>query len=428
MAYQGFLERPITGWGQEGFNYVFEKFYNPALYSQEPWFDRAHNAFIDWLVAGGLPAFLLYIALFGTALTLLWSSRELSFAERTALTAALVGYAIHNLFVFDNLYSYVYFFAILALIDSQVGKPLNYFEKLPEAKKSTDANLAFAGACVGIVALIAFINYPGMRASSELIAALSNQPGGAPQNVAIFQDLVLHPSFAAQEVREQLVSFAQLVAQSNSVATDTVAEVTEMAVGEMNEQVTEHPGDARTLLELSLAYRTGNDAADSLKAILAAEAVAPNKEQIYIEEGVTRWDMGDATGAAAAFAKAYALGPQFTDLATYAAAGDFITGQPAAARAILQQSFGTTTVDSDVLGLAYYRTNDYPDLIRLWQLRAGESSATADTAYGLAAAYYIAGQKGAAIAAINAAMLKYPSTTSEGAALLSEIQSGASIQ
>ncbi len=39
------------------------------------------------------------------------------------LTAALAGYAVHDMFVFDNLYSYVYLFAILALIDSQVARP-----------------------------------------------------------------------------------------------------------------------------------------------------------------------------------------------------------------------------------------------------------------------------------------------------------------
>src|SRR3989344_4676363 len=63
MAYEGFLVRPLTGWGQEGFNYVFNRFYDPSLYHQEPWFDRAHNAFIDWLVAGGPPGLPLLLSL-----------------------------------------------------------------------------------------------------------------------------------------------------------------------------------------------------------------------------------------------------------------------------------------------------------------------------------------------------------------------------
>ncbi|MDO8634128.1 MAG: O-antigen ligase family protein, partial [archaeon] len=50
MAFQGFKERPIFGWGQESFNYVFNKYYDPKMYSQEQWFDRTHNVFFDWLI------------------------------------------------------------------------------------------------------------------------------------------------------------------------------------------------------------------------------------------------------------------------------------------------------------------------------------------------------------------------------------------
>src|SRR3989344_5477128 len=51
MAWEGFKERPILGWGQEGFNYVFNKYYNPNMWRQEQWFDRTHNIFFDWLIA-----------------------------------------------------------------------------------------------------------------------------------------------------------------------------------------------------------------------------------------------------------------------------------------------------------------------------------------------------------------------------------------
>lgn len=422
MAYEGFLARPITGYGQEGFNYVFEKYYEPALYAQEPWFDRAHNAFIDWLVAGGLPALVLYLALFGTALTLLWRSTTLSLVERIALTAAIVGYACHNLFVFDNLYSYIYFFAILALIDSQVGRPIAYFEKLPEADAASALSTALpiAGACA--IVLIAFVNYPGMRASGELIQALSTQEGGTAQNFSIFQNLLTHPSFAAQEEREQLVSFATSVAGSASVPTEMKQQVVRFAAAQMAEQIAEHPGDARTLLELSLIYRAGGNPQESLKAIAAAEALAPKKEQIYVQEGATRWDSGDAVGAAAAFDKAYQLGPQFSDLAAYAAAGKFITNHAADGRAILERSFGTTTVDNDALALAYYRTQNYADLIALWRLRTQAAGANADAGFGLAAAYYFAGQKSAAIAQVNATVAKYPAAASLGAQIIAQIE------
>jgi O-antigen ligase len=425
MAWEGFTESPktvIVGWGQEGYNYIFNKYYDPSLYAQESWFDRAHNAFIDWLVAGGIPAFLLYIALFGTVLVALWQSSTLERSERIALTAALVGYAIHNMFVFDNLYAYIYFFAILALIDSQVARPIQWFQDMPELDAASGLTLALPVAAIAIVVLIGFVNYPGIRTNLELIDALSPQAGGTAQNYAIFEDLVKHPSFAGQEVREQIVSFASTVAGDSSTPTATAQEFVTLAVQQMTLQVQQHPGDARTVLELSAAYQAGDDDADALTAMEAAAALSPGKEQILVQEGATEWDMGDTKDAAADFAKAYALGPQFTDLASYAAAGDLITGDKAGADQILEQNFGTTTVDSDALALAYYRTEDYQDLVKLWQLRVSEPSATADTYFGLAAAYYVAGEKQAALNEVQAAVAAFPSAASEAAEVTAEIE------
>lgn len=424
IAYEGFLASPVVGYGQEGFNYVFNKYYDPAMHAQEPWFDRAHNAFIDWLIAGGLPAFLLYLALFVTAIAALWRGDTLlSRSERIALTCALVGYAFHNLFVFDNLYSYVYFFAILALVDSQVGKPITFFERAEHMSESAAAAIALpiAGAC--LIAALWFVNYQGMADANELIAAISPAPDPS-QNLATFQDLLSHPGFAGQEEREQLVSFASSLVNDQSAPDALKQQTLTFAAEQMQLQIQEHPGDARTVLELAALYRAGGDNTDALKAIQAASALSPGKEDIYVQEGATYWDSGDVVDANAAFQKAYALGPQFADLATYAAAGDFIVGDSKDAYALLEKTFGTTVVDDDVLALAYYRTKDYPDLIKLWQLRNSGTGATANTAFGLAAAYYLAGDDADAIATINAAIVKYPDQATAGAQLIQEIKSG----
>src|SRR3989338_1800558 len=75
MALEGFKERPIIGWGQEGFNYVFNKYYDPNMWAQEQWFDRTHNIFFDWLIAGGLFGLLAYLSLFCALLFYLWRGK-----------------------------------------------------------------------------------------------------------------------------------------------------------------------------------------------------------------------------------------------------------------------------------------------------------------------------------------------------------------
>lgn len=56
IALKGIAEKPIFGWGKENIYRVFDKYYNPAIYvisSKEQWIDRAHNVFLDELIAGG---------------------------------------------------------------------------------------------------------------------------------------------------------------------------------------------------------------------------------------------------------------------------------------------------------------------------------------------------------------------------------------
>ena len=422
MAWEGVKDRPLTGYGQEGFNYIFNTYYDPSLHAQEPWFDRAHNAFIDWLAAGGLPAFLLYVSLFISAVVMLWKSSALSRPERIALTAVLAGYAVHNLFVFDNLYSYIYFFAILSLIDSQVARPHKRLEEAPTLEAEAGMTYALPIAAVAAIVLIWTVNVPGMRVASTLITALTPAVAGIGANIAVFEDLVAHPSFAAQEIREQLVSFASSVAQSPSATNEEKQRAVALAVVEMQRQVMAYPLDAREHLQLSYAYRVAGDGVSALEEIRAASKLSPKKESMWIEAGALAWDSGDVKAAQADFAQAYALGPQFTELATYAAAGNIAIGDTAAADKILLAAYGTTVVDNDVLAVAYYRTKDWPRLTGIWKLRTSAPGASAEAWFGLAASYYAAGDFANAITTINKAVALFPEAAASGAAAISQIQ------
>jgi O-antigen ligase len=67
-AWQGFLQRPVLGWGPENFTAVFDKQFNPNFYvpgqNSETWFDRAHSIYFDYLVETGIVGLLSYLAIF----------------------------------------------------------------------------------------------------------------------------------------------------------------------------------------------------------------------------------------------------------------------------------------------------------------------------------------------------------------------------
>ena len=429
MAWKGVLERPLTGWGQEGFNYVFNKYYDPSLYHQEPWFDRAHNAFIDWLTAGGIPAFLLYLSLYGSAIVLLWKSSELSRSERIALTAAFTGYAVHNLFVFDNLYSYIYFFALLALIDSQVARPFKRLEQAPELDATDGITYALPVAIIIAFVLIWSVNVSGMRTAKGLIVALSPSANGLSTNFAVFENFAAHPTFLGmQEIREQMVAFAGRVVQSQQVTNEDKQRAVSLAIKEMQKQVAAYPLDTRERLQLAQAYRIAGDNTSALKEIQEAARLSPGKEEIWIQAGAIEWDVGNGEAAQASFNKAYALGPQFPDLALYAAAGDIAVGDIQKADQILRDAYGSENVDSDVLAAAYYRTQNWPRLIAMSTLRTEKPDANADAWFSLAAVYYAAGDKANAINTIKTAIKRYPDAAAAGAAALKQIEEQAAGQ
>ena len=156
MAYQGFKEHPMLGWGMENFNYVFNKYYDPNMWGQEQWFDRAHNVFFDWLIAGGLPALLGYLSLFGCAIYCIWRrADELSIVEKSVLTGLLGGYFFQNLFVFDNLTSLIYFGTILAYIDGMSHTQVESGKSKAESRKTKDGeDLTFVVSAGAVILLV----------------------------------------------------------------------------------------------------------------------------------------------------------------------------------------------------------------------------------------------------------------------------------
>jgi O-antigen ligase len=420
MALEGFEQKPVFGWGQEGFNYVFNQYYEPSLYSQEPWFDRAHNMYLDWLVAGGAPALLLFLVLLGSTVWALYRN-SVSRSERILLLSALAAYCFQGLFVFDNLFSYIPFIAILAMAHSGSSRPVARIENAPEITGDNLSFLALPITAVVLVLVIWVVNVPGIQAAGDLITAIT--PAADPTtNLAAFKQAYADGSFASQEITEQLITFAETTATQQSVSNDDKQAVFQYAATQMQALVTAIPHDARLHLEFALFYRAGGDYADALTQIHLAEQESPDKQSIMTEEGIEDLFSGNPGGANAAFQKAYALDTSFTDLAAYAAAGDILTNQVPAGKALLQQTFGTTTVDQDIVVLAYLQTKDYPDFIAVEQKRVVDQGNSVSAEFGLADAYAEAGDLPAARAEVAAIITANPADASEGAAFLTQLQ------
>ena len=122
-AWQGFLERPLLGWGLESFEFAFIKHYDPCLGTArcggDVWYDRAHNIIFDTLVTSGIIGFLSYLTIFGVAFWILWKQyyrKAIDFLTAGIFSSILIAYFVQNLTVFDMVSSYMIFFLTLGFI------------------------------------------------------------------------------------------------------------------------------------------------------------------------------------------------------------------------------------------------------------------------------------------------------------------------
>ncbi|MGC9598970.1 MAG: O-antigen ligase family protein [Minisyncoccia bacterium] len=126
-AWQGFLERPILGWGPENFTSVFDKYFNPNFFvpgqSTETWFDRAHSVYFDYLSETGILGLLAYLSIFVVFAWMFFSKKyrheEASSAKTSSVVlrgiflATPIAYLGQGVAIFDVLPMYLSLFLFL---------------------------------------------------------------------------------------------------------------------------------------------------------------------------------------------------------------------------------------------------------------------------------------------------------------------------
>jgi O-antigen ligase len=108
--------RDLFGYGPDNFNIAFNRYYDPAFYKYEHgWFDRAHNKLADVVVMNGWLGLLAYLAIWVSLAYLALRKRPLS-GEYLALLAVGSAYFAYLMTVFDQVSTYISFFAVLAFV------------------------------------------------------------------------------------------------------------------------------------------------------------------------------------------------------------------------------------------------------------------------------------------------------------------------
>jgi len=125
FAIDAFKERPVFGWGLNNFEFAYNKSYQPHFFGyawSDTRFDDAHNVLFNTLTEQGIVGLMSYLLVVGAPIVCLWRGYRRGVVDiHLALvgTAFMTTHLVHNLFVFENPTSYLYFFFMLALFNSQ---------------------------------------------------------------------------------------------------------------------------------------------------------------------------------------------------------------------------------------------------------------------------------------------------------------------
>lgn len=432
MSLDGFKERPLLGWGQDNFLYVFSKYYNPKMWNQEPWFDRSHDVFFDWLIAGGALGLLSYLSLFGAILYYLWFAKKkhLSVLERSILTGMLVGYFIHNIFVFDNLTSYIIFFAFLGYIHT-----LNAEEKAEPAKKEKRGEELESGDLVimGLVVLaltagmIYLVNIRNIDANIALINSIRQEgimvPDGKNGQKIALRDVLDRELFGSGEALEQLVQIA-IQTTDPRVPEYVRKDFYELTANEFEKQIAKDPTSLRLQSFSATFYARFGQYEPALEHFKIALALSPKRQSTYIDLGMMFIAKRDYAQAEEWTKKGYELWTANTDAQLAYATALIYAKKGDQADVILGDAKNSpTSYDNRILN-AYSTIGDFNKVITLVNEKIAQGHAASRDYFLLARSYAELGEKQDAIAAIEKAMNIDPSLKDQGAQFIEEIKKG----
>ena len=451
IGWQGVKEKPFFGWGQESFNYVFNKYYKPSLFGQEQWFDRTHNIVFDWLVAGGIFGFLSFVSIFIVALYYLWHHKSppwfqrgflkklhdllrpgtvipFSPARSAVLTGFFAAYLVHNLFVFDNIGSYIIMVSVLAYLHALHSTSLSdKWEKRLNIDEGLQNRLIIPIIVVSFVFIIYFASIKPILAGHTLIKAFGQygaDKGGPAENLRYFNKALSYNSFFGRsEIREQITQAANQVISSN-VDISLKQSFYDLVRSEMTKQLKETPNDARYYVFFGSFLNRVGAYDEALLYLSKGLELSPNKQSIMFEVGSSYINQKKYKEALDIFKKAYELDTNFWQAKVLYVAALIYNKETDLVKKLTKEMYGRELVYEDVFIRAYSDLDQYGTVLALLKEREKGNPDDPELQISLAATYLKLGERTNAVKAVEKAIMLRPSFKEQGEYYIREIKAG----
>ncbi|RJQ28905.1 hypothetical protein C4571_02595 [Candidatus Parcubacteria bacterium] len=339
-GWQGFLERPGTGWGWDNFNVVFNKYYDPRALEisyQETRFDKPHNALLEYFVAGGLPLGILYLGLLGVFAFEARRLRDRLFGA--VAVAAVAGYFVRNFFVFETIGPLLVLAFLFGDVDGKyrAGMESNADDKGREKKSAprgrrTRENIVTAVVCFATIPMCV-INILSLRASYHQFWGFTRIAQGrvSPAVENFKKGISTWSPYRLNFKRDYAVAVGEAYFYNPGLISEEEARA---ALRAMEEVVEAQPADAYNHYSIVDLYNQLSDL-DPARLLDAAEREArvaleltPNRQEVYFSLAKTKSIRGDYESALDILRRTLELDPNVPDAHFYYGLVAFAAGDP----------------------------------------------------------------------------------------------------
>ncbi len=429
MAWQGIKERPLLGWGQDNFQSVFNKYYDPQMYAQEPWFDRSHNVFLDWAIAAGLFGLLAYLSLYFSSIYYLWRNSNNTFSplEQSVWLGLLTGYLVQNLVIFDNLISYLVFLSILAYIHYRSSaNQRNVLEG-----EMTAETKSYLVPVVGVVLVVVFstvfylaVAKPAL-ASSRLIFSLNYMGRGQlVEAVNSFEQVFAYNTFVNREAVEQASFSLRNALYSGRTPSAELDKLASLVDENYQKTLVLFSGDTRSHLFYADFLEVVSRRSEAEKELLISLELSPRKQQI-LQKLAYFYANGKDFGKAIEYAKkAYDLAPESEESLKIYGLMALVSGQTRLAEDLLKPVYGGVAVDDDRYLNHFARINRYDVVVTILEKRLKSNPNNFDVHTKYAMALYAAGRRADALKALQTIKDNFPEQAGTIDPLITGVQTG----
>lgn len=434
MAWQGVKERPILGWGQENFIVVFSKYYDPEMYNQEPWFDRSHNVFFDWLIAAGFLGLLSYLSLFGVCLYYLFKIKDeiLSIPAKAILIGLLSGYFFQNLFIFDNLISYILFFTIISYLAYLYHQ--NKIEIIKNKNKLDTNQLLISLLLVGLMMVFSYQTLiKPLTVNIYLIEGLKSinlfQQGAQPRGQISYPEIALSNiekvfkmnTFGSIEAGEQLVRMALPILVNEEVDQSIKIKFLSLIKNHFEQRLNDDPQDVRGRVLYSSFLVNQGDFNSALAYLNQARQLSPNRQLIILEQAKVYFLVGSTTEALALTKEVFDDTP---DLDEARRLYGFILadlGKMDESMSVLEPLIFASQTDQSIVNF-YTQRGEFDLLIDIWNERIRLYPDDPQNYFYLAGTYYNIGNVNQSINILEQTKNLFPQTINQADGLIDQMK------